>query len=1684
MLNRKGIEPSLLKEEDSLSYSYPINRQYHRSVSFSCSHVGMMLAYSSANLVIILVGGKYVKAILKWHKCDICTLCFENNGPHLISSDIEGNVVFWHYQDSVWKITRKLVLLPRATSFSWCAARALICFSSKKGLFVGNVSDFETKSKRLANDSKFCQFYNDGSLIASHSYKKILQIFSLINQEFVPQVFKFSSDIVVFEFHPIEVMFMVITNDGKLRVYVRDEQMIFSCSTILSVPIPGRFVRPPALYKFKGKHARTYEIVFVSKEGKKIKIEIDNKGKLLDQKPNKSFITLPPQLGIKENGLRAAFMTNHGIEVVTVKNNGISVHSDTKYTTLFHRSRVVLSSFAPMSDNFFTLDEEKKLIFWPLLNPYETSKIISRKADAAAWLGNRNILVLQNDTLVSIDVLNTAEYNFQFPKLTDCVSLFIKEKDVYAVCKTKVVTSKREYEIGEFEQYSYSASFNEDFLFLTTDKEDQISAYVLPSFTRIPVDKREGKIKSIGCLSLSSFAVLSGSFVEVWGFINNMFKVTYKFEFAPMNGMVCDSTCLGGRIFTFDSKRVYLLENGIIPFIEQSDVSGVAVSYTGSFVAISSHAMEMFPVWTSKSVEVPAEKGSELDFINRKDVYLNVDRMTEDSRFLLSICDIVKHNFVPSPSVIANPTDSIRRVIDMTFVYLLEYSLIKHLDDIQPVQVPAIPAQYAQSCGLQLDAHASEEIQKINLITKSISQDVDLFGLRYLTAIKSSSWPPAFIGLWLSFSISQSQIALALKEKITVSSLTKHFVAIGIHSQDLLEDLVKAALTQTWAETKKVDSVALLYIAMSNISKIIKLYEIVGDSPRAEFFRKNFKMEKNRKSALKNAYSSLSKQNFIMSAALFLVAGDLKSAVQITYEKLKDPILAFLIIRLVEKSVTGEMMNWFLSTVQWNDKVIPIIIANLAKKEDVPAMIEPLLLDEQSSSNKSSMGDRRIALYQIYHRLTNDTKLLPRIANNMINDGLVPLANYIYKLPRTHQLVQSSISTEFLATNNSQENSEEEKTEKSEEDDYKGDFDFGGGGSTWSDDDDSWSSSESEKEEEEEDEKEENNKEESRKEAQNETKAEVNNEFEVFSRFLLYQIEQFSRYHATNVTGDSNEIAKYALHYGYRETAYSLFDEEGRNFYMKQLSKFIDYCGSMYMESARIPATNRMILNLCEELAKRLSDDPFSFDYNTIMNLPNTGYSHSVLYGAFAAAAWSFEPQFVDQLLTPIVPKDFNEKTIRNTCSLLDTDISSPRFPDTVPQLVMAFSSTYFYDSTDIECARFVVMFLVLRRLISISNSFKPHGRWHRHILDKFKLLEKTLEMYQIAQSVPAIIQPKWTGKEPRNTPLLELIKNEYKNASNFFSESHNGAFKHLPSTSIFRRDSLMISKALFIPSPLDKITACCLNPRDKNQCALACGSQIVVMNFSNLSRIKQLQSSAPSSDINQIIAHPELHLFLAVSSNRIRLFSFNGQCPDHKFELPQNEKIISASISPSGSRIAICTDQTLFVFLFDFSDEESRPCFTRRLDSKPTSVAWVSYDNVVAVAFNQNIRIIDTLSEATSSITMKKEWGSISAMRFNLSHYILVVGTKKGFAVVLDSSANFEVLCVINCNEPIVSISHYEDVFAIAAERGQVSIFSTTKLSKLESNIISWNVRSVAVSNDFIVAVGDCKSVAMWHAI
>lgn len=50
----------------------------------------------------------------------------------------------------------------------------------------------------------------------------------------------------------------------------------------------------------------------------------------------------------------------------------------------------------------------------------------------------------------------------------------------------------------------------------------------------------------------------------------------------------------------------------------------------------------------------------------------------------------------------------------------------------------------------------------------------------------------------------------------------------------------------------------------------------------------------------------MSKKNYLLSCAFFLLAGNLKDAVSVALDKLNDSVLALLMARLVEKESFGE----------------------------------------------------------------------------------------------------------------------------------------------------------------------------------------------------------------------------------------------------------------------------------------------------------------------------------------------------------------------------------------------------------------------------------------------------------------------------------------------------------------------------------------------------------------------------------------------------------------------------------------------------------------------------------------------------------------------------------------------------------------------------------------------------------
>ena len=72
----------------------------------------------------------------------------------------------------------------------------------------------------------------------------------------------------------------------------------------------------------------------------------------------------------------------------------------------------------------------------------------------------------------------------------------------------------------------------------------------------------------------------------------------------------------------------------------------------------------------------------------------------------------------------------------------------------------------------------------------------------------------------------------------------------------------------------------------------VKVYELLLN---------DFSLPKWKTTAEKNAMVLMSKKNNILSCAFFLLAGSLKDAIQIARDRIKDPVLAVLMARLMEK---------------------------------------------------------------------------------------------------------------------------------------------------------------------------------------------------------------------------------------------------------------------------------------------------------------------------------------------------------------------------------------------------------------------------------------------------------------------------------------------------------------------------------------------------------------------------------------------------------------------------------------------------------------------------------------------------------------------------------------------------------------------------------------------------------------
>ena len=1033
--------PTSLDFIERSEYSYPINFEYPNAIAFSGVQSGLLMAYGSSNSVIVLTECRYLKSVLKGHKSDVCALTFEMNGPNIIVCDTSGTIYFWNYNSSDYIMTYDYYIGMIVKCISWFQPKREICFSSKNGLYLGEITSKNIKMEKIFHVSSFCAFNFTGSLLASHNYGKIVTIFLMSSFPYVMHTAKHINPVVTFEFHPHLQMFLTITKDYILHIWIQTAQTGFICSSIVKVYNTGHFIHYPLFYAKKLKeNSKPSKIVFVDSKNKLYYLKVDQRGQIIESEEK-----LSPK--VTDSKLMCCYKTNFGKEVILLEGNGISVITkDHSRKFLFHQHKISQIEFQKKTDWVFTRDENGCLIVWPLYDCFYSSRIASQNAKIARWFDDQSLVFLNERRLMIYYNFRDEINELLFPETSNCRDIFVyKNKILYILTKTKLIRSKSEvinkdvdsFKIIEFTHHCFSEVFEDKFILITSilskdSSTSHLCIYLLPDFEEIDSSIIiNDSIKSISALSLYSFVVLTNNDLIFYSFKNNAFQYHYSFSFPGINGIKYTSPFL----FSYDSKHIYSIANGIFPILNNINISNITTSESGHLAYTSEKSFSIIPSWhIPKSSGIIQESSSTIpkkqDFIIRD--------ISDDTKRLNNFTKQRQISYMISPFVYSNPPQKSYSIIRSTLVHLIEY---ESLFDFKPRQVPAVPNQYALPLSLPPEIRLKKpknnniisEIEKIspsnpenysnhlnqttiisaknnpNFTPKDkpmkyidylegINEDIDLYGMRYIYALNESMWPPSYFGLWCLFSLKQSSIADYLQRTIDTNALSKFYVGATLILHSHLVRVVKSAIDRMWNQYNKVENVALFLVALGQQTKISKLYNAIGENQKADFFTHDFTIEKHRKSGIKNAYSSLKHGGYEMSATLFIISGDIKSGINVIIEKLSDPILAFLVLRLITKSnYQSEIMKWFFTQVSWNDDILPILISRLAEDGKTSELLKSAILEKNISKNISAYGDRRIALFQIYRYLTKDESILPELSQNLLNDGLAPLALYLYE---------------------------------------------------------------------------------------------------------------------------------------------------------------------------------------------------------------------------------------------------------------------------------------------------------------------------------------------------------------------------------------------------------------------------------------------------------------------------------------------------------------------------------------------------------------------------------------------------------------------------------------------------------------------------------------------------------------
>jgi hypothetical protein len=768
-----------------------------------------------------------------------------------------------------------------------------------------------------------------------------------------------------------------------------------------------------------------------------------------------------------------------------------------------------------------------------------------------------------------------------------------------------------------------------------------------------------------------------------------------------------------------------------------------------------------------------------------------------------------------------------------------------------------------------------------------------------------------------------------------------------------------------------VENVALLHAALGQVSTIAKLYAAVKDQARADFFTGSFASDRRKKSALKNAYSSLSHQNYEMAATLFLIAGDPKASVKVVIEKLGDPMLGFLLLRLAGGSnyATPEMV-WFLKTVHWGDDLIELMIAKLRGGPDIADLLRARMLIPELAASVSKFGDRRVALFELYLYVSKSTVGLSELATNLSFDGLAPLAQYL------HSVAACPYKTVRIAAGGESPDVEsDDEAEKPKAKPKAGAFNFG---AAWSDDsgcsDGDWSED---------------------SDSPKASDAASTPAASLFEQFRTAVVDALSVFFGGSPSPNSLASA-FAVRHGGFNIPVSLLTPEATRQVVSQISVFIDSCMSLFFDSASVPLGPREVARLVHLLLTLLDrETDLTADFSSP---PADVPLHSVFGGAVTVALWSHMDGLLSSLLDdpPRLPR-VDPASVPAGVSSLAVDYATPQFSESVPRLFARYLSAMATGSHALEYTRFLLMYLLFRRVRDVAARF-AHAPWLDLVRTRVDSMTVSFELWQVALRFPSLDPPPFA---PSDGGIARLIDGAHAASRPALDEIQSSARRRLGFPPVF---------ACGAPPPDVRAVTVAPDAAPARGVVFMPGGRSKMLMIGGDGRLfkivdgKMAEAIDGLAGVAAVIVHPMYPIFIALAGDGPVLHHFDdgkvGSCS------VTGSRPTCGAFSPTGSKFALCGD-VVNIYSFDLTKDYAPP-IRRELRAPITAVAWLNSDTILAVAYGPNLIVVDTFSRYYIPIELKREWGAIVAMTIEAKSGRVVSVTKGGFLVVWDLRQNY----------------------------------------------------------------------------